>query len=244
MVSEDLRSTKPWTERISRPTSNCRYVFIAISQWVISSWRLCSPSECNSPASASTVPSTARISVLIFEDSRGIEPTASPVIISHAPFELRCQSITEIDVWQTDGAQDSVFANINLAGVKVEHGRRSPNQRLKTARIEILAKVLLQLLQMRREFIPASGEMSSNARIRTRRTTQVSSPNYRLAVLFTRKNYLDFQAWLHLLVHVGWRHRVENRFSGRMTVSGVNPNLTFSPAVHHYEGNCTGIDRK
>jgi hypothetical protein len=33
-----------------------------------------------------------------FEDSRGIEPTASPVIISHAPFELRRQSITEIDV--------------------------------------------------------------------------------------------------------------------------------------------------
>jgi hypothetical protein len=53
-----------------------------------------------------------------FEDSWGIEPTAIPVIISHAPFELQRQSITEIDVQQSDGVQDSIFANINLAGGK------------------------------------------------------------------------------------------------------------------------------
>jgi hypothetical protein len=38
------------------------------------------------------------------------------------------------------GRQDSVFANINLAGVKVEHGRRSPNQRVENCKDQNFGK--------------------------------------------------------------------------------------------------------
>jgi hypothetical protein len=72
--------------------------------------------------------------------------------------------------------QDSVFANINLAGGKGGASKAVSQSKVENCKDLYFGKgASLQLLQMRRELIPASGEMSSKARIRTRRTTQVSS---------------------------------------------------------------------
>jgi hypothetical protein len=179
-----------------------------------------------------------------FENLRGLAPTANPGIISHAPFEVQRQNITKIDVQQTDGVQDSIFANINIAGAKGGASKTVSHSKVESYKDLYFGQ-------------GASATISNEKGIHSGvwwNVKQSTNPhakddagiesNHRFAVLLTRKDDSDFQARLCLLVDAGWRHRVENRFSGGMTFSAENPNLNFSPTIRHYEGNCMGIDRK
>jgi hypothetical protein len=54
-----------------------------------------------------------------FEDLPESTPSASPKIISDAPFEFQRQNVTEIDVEQTRGIHGNISATISLVGVKL-----------------------------------------------------------------------------------------------------------------------------
>lgn len=181
---------------------------------------------------------------LDFQDSEGVKPATSPEIICHAPFELERQNITEINVQQTDGVRNSVFANINLAGGKSGGSKtisHSKVENYKDLYFDKGASATVANERGRHSGIWWNVKQSTNPHAKD--DAGIES-NYRFAVLLTRKNDSEFQVQLRLLVDAGWRHRVENHFSRGITVTGDNPDLNFSPVTRRYEGNCTGINRK
>jgi hypothetical protein len=181
---------------------------------------------------------------LDFEDFPGIKGTSHPEIVSHAPFEFERQNITEIDVQQTDGVQRDVSATINLGGAKGGANEKVSHVKVENYKDTYFGQAATATVTNEKGVHSSvwwNVKQSTNPHTKDDAGIQ---PSYRFAVLLTRQDDSDFQARLHLVVDAGWRHRVKNHFSQRMPVSGEGPNITFSPAIQHYEGNCTGIDRK
>jgi len=175
-----------------------------------------------------------------FEDLHGNTSSAHPGIISYAPFEFERQNVAEIDVEETRGVQSNVSATIDLVGV---------NQGVTHSKVEKYKDVYFG--KTAAETVVNDKGVHSGVWWNVKQSTNPHAkddagiePNYRFAVLLTRRNDSDFQARLRLVVDAGWRHRVENTFSQKVTGAGKKPNLTFSPVTLHYEGNCTGINRK
>ena len=175
-----------------------------------------------------------------FEDIYGNTPPANPGIISHVPFEFERQNVKEIDVEETRGVQSNVSATIDLVGV---------NQGVTHSKVEKYKDVYFG--KAAAETVANNKGIHSGVWWNVKQSTNPHAkddagiePNYRFAVLLTRENNSDFQARLDLVVDAGWRHTVKNNFSQKVTGAGKKPNLNFSPTTLHYEGNCTGINRK
>jgi hypothetical protein len=175
-----------------------------------------------------------------FEDMHGNTPSANPGVISHAPFEFERQNVSEINIEETRGAQSNVSATINLVGGNhgVTHSRVEKYKELYFGK-----SAAATLVNDKGVHSGVWWDVKQSTNPHAKDDAGIE-PNYRFAVLLTRKNDSDFQARLCLEVNAGWRHRVENNFSQKVTGAGKKPNLTFSPATLHYEGNCTGINRK
>ncbi len=179
-----------------------------------------------------------------FEDPPGIEATSNPAIISHAPFEFERQKITEIDVQQTAGVQHDFSATINLGGGKVGANEKVSHVKVENYKDIYFGKAAAATVINEKGIHSGvwwNVKQSTNPHAKDDAGIE---PNCRFAVLLTRRDESDFQAHLRLAVDAGWRHRIENHFSQRIKVPGKEPDLTFSPATDHFEGNCTGIDRK
>ena len=91
--------------------------------------------------------------------------------------------------------QHSIFANINLAGGKGGASKAVSQSKIENYKDLYFGKdISASVAKMRRELIPAvwlNVKQSSNPHAKD--DAGIES-NHRFAVLFTRKDYLDFQA--------------------------------------------------
>jgi hypothetical protein len=143
-----------------------------------------------------------------FEDVHGNTPSANPGIISYAPFEFERQNVPEINVEETKGGQTT----INLVRV---------NQGVTHLKVEKYKDVYFG--KAAAETVVNDKGIHSGVWWNVKQSTNPHAkddagiePNYRFAVLLTRRKDSDFQARLRLVVDAGWRHSVE-----KTSLSGV-----------------------
>jgi hypothetical protein len=179
-----------------------------------------------------------------FENLLGAEAESGPEILSYAPFEFEeREKIAKVDIQKKHGVQACACANINLVG-------GNGGAKVTISREEISNFTSIYFGRGAAAIVANDKGVSSGIWWNVKQSSNPDAkddagigPNYQFAVLLTRRDNADFQARLNLSVDAGWRYRIENHFSSKLTVKGQSPSLLFSPATY-YEGTCTGIDRK